>query len=263
MVNKKNDLVSKKLTLEFFKKEYEEKGRSFGDIASDLGTYANRLRRAYMKLGGTPRDHSEAQKSVLATGKAPHPTLGKRHKAETREKISARVEESWKNISDEDKEARAEKQRKAFLSQPKAKIAEMRTKAMRAIREARDTGSKLERAIVVELQDKGVKVEFHRQNLVANEKLEADIYLPELRVVIEIDGIGHRENVFGRVQKQRFADKVKNGLLMTNDFIVIRVADTAKTNSQAYNRRLWKKVEAIIDDIENIDRPNVLNVEDN
>jgi hypothetical protein len=50
---------------------------------------------------------------------------------------------------------------------------------------------------------------------------------------------------------------------MQHDFVVIRVVDSAKTNSQAYNRRMCAKIEAIIDSIQNVTRPIVLNVEDN
>jgi very-short-patch-repair endonuclease len=161
------------------------------------------------------------------------------------------------------KEARANAQREHMMSLSEKEKATMRTKAMKAIRNARDVGSKLEQAIMMALRDKGLTVEFHRKNLVANEKLEADIYLPDLRVVIESDGPSHRENIFGRLKKQRFADSVKNGLLMQHDFVVIRVVDSAKTNSQAYNRRMCAKIEAIIDSIQNVTRPTVLNVEDN
>lgn len=262
-MNKKHDSISKKLTYESINKEYTEKLRSFEEIANDWGTNANRVRRAAKKLGIHIRSHSEAQTAALKTGKVAHPTAGKQHSLSTKEKISSRLEESWKNVSEEERQKRADAQREIFMSQSKKELDDMRTKAMRAIRNARDIGSKLEQFIMTSLRDKGLTVEFHRKNLVANEKLEADIYLPNERIVIEVDGISHRENVFGRLKKQRFADNVKNGLLLGHDFIVIRVADTAKTNSKAYNRRLWAKIEAILDDLDNVDRPTVLNVEDN
>lgn len=264
MSNVKTDFVRSKLTKSFLETEYVKKQRSFNDIATELNSNANRIRRAAIKLGIPIRNHSEAQKVAIDSGKVQHPTKGKVLSSETREKISDRVSSAWKDISEEERKRRADAQREKFVNQPANVIREMRTKAARAIREAASTGSKLEQAIMIALRDKGLTVEFHRKNLVANEKLEADIYLPEFKVVIEIDGITHRENVYGtkRLSKTRFADSTKNGLLLGHDFIVIRVADTAKTNSKAYNKRLWKKIEAILDDLQNVERPSVINVED-
>lgn len=262
MSNIKRDLVSKKLTYEYLKREYVDNQKSFDEIAKELKTNPNRIRRGAKKLGIPARNKSEAQKAALEAGRTTSPTAGKTLSPETKEKISSRLEANWKNITPEDREKRASAQRERFLSQPADKLKEMRSKAAKAIRAAVDQGSKLERAILIYIRDKGLKAEFHRKNLVANERLEADIYLPDLRVIVELDGINHRENINGRLGKQRFADSQKNGLLMAHDFIIIRVADTAKTNSQAYNRRLWKKIEAILDDIKNIQRPAVLNVED-
>ena len=261
MVNKKQDLVSAKLTPAFIQSEYVEKQRSFEDIAKELGSNSNRVRRYAKKIGAKIRNHSEAQAAALSTGKVQHPTAGKKLSHETKEKISRTVEKSWAGISEEERERRRAVQSENFSKRDD--LDEMRVKAARAVRNARDVGSKAEQAMIVYLRDKGLKVEFHRKNLIPNQKLEADIYLPELKVIIEMDGIGHRENVFGRLHKQKFADSVKNGLLTTRDFIVIRIQDTAKTNSKAYNRRMWEKLEAIIDRIDDIERPSVLTVKDN
>lgn len=262
MVNKKNDFVAKKLTKELIQTEYVEKERSFEDIAKDLGTYSNRVRRAAIKMGFSLRGHSEAQAAALKTGKVAHPTKGKQFSQESKDKISAKLENAWKNVPKAERKKRADAQRERMMSLTEKERSDMRSKAMKAVRQTRDTGSKLEQAIMMSLRDQGLEVEFHRKNLVANEKLEADIYLPELKVVIESDGISHRENVFGRLRKQKFADSVKNGLLLQHDFVVIRVVDSAKTNSQAYNRRMCAKVMAIINDIQNVQRPTVLSVED-
>lgn len=261
MSNIKRDHISSKLTPELIRIEYEEKQRSFEDIAKELGSNSNRIRRYAKKIGAKIRNHSEAQAAALSTGKVQHPTLGKRLSHETKEKISRTVEKSWAGISEEERERRRAVQSENFSKRDD--LDEMRTKAARAVRNARLVGSKLEQAMIVYLRDKGITVEFHRKNLVPNQKLEADIYLPALKVVIECDGLNHRENVLGRLDKQKFADSVKNGLLTTRDFIVIRIQDTAKTNSKAYNRRMWEKLEAIIDRIDDIERPSVLTVKDN
>lgn len=261
MVNKKHDIVSSQLTPALIHSEYETKMRSFEDIAQELGTNSNRVRRYAKKIGAKIRNHSEAQAAALKTGKVSHPTQGKKLSYETKEKISKNVEKSWSEISEDERNRRRELQSKNFNKRDDLK--EMRVKAAQAIRKARDVGSKLEQAIVVYLRDKGLTVDFHKKQLLLNEKLEVDIYLPDLRVIIEVDGINHRENVLGRLNKQRFADSVKNGLSMSHDFIVIRIQDTAKTNSKAYNRRLWEKLEEVLDRIDTIERPTIITIKDN
>lgn len=261
MSNIKKDHISTILTPEFIRIEYEKKQRSFEDIAKEIGSNANRIRRYAKKVGAKIRNHSEAQKAALKTGRLSHPTKNKKLSAETKEKISKNVEKSWKNISKLERDHRRALQSENFKK--RTDLEEMRKKAAQAVRNARDVGSKLEQSIMIALRDRGLTVEFHRKNLVPNEKLEADIYLPELKVVIEVDGPSHRENIYGRLGKQRFADSVKNGLLMQYDFIIIRIEDTAKTNSQAYNRRIWTKVSEVLDRIDSIERPTVITVKDN
>ena len=56
------------LTKEFLVKEYLSNRRSFGDIAKQLGTYSNKIRRAAIKFGIEPRDKSDAQSVALKSG---------------------------------------------------------------------------------------------------------------------------------------------------------------------------------------------------
>ena len=71
----------------------------------------------------------------------------------------------------------------------------------------------------------GYDVQFHRKNLIPNENLEIDLYIPRLKTIIEVDGPSHFLPVWGedRLQKQMKADLDKNGLILSKGFVMLRV----------------------------------------
>ena len=87
----------------------------------------------------------------------------------------------------------------------------MQTKAGQALRLAGKNGSKAENYLVEALKDAGYLVEHHNKQLMAGE-FEIDILLPELAVVIELDGPQHFLPVFGedRLAKTQLSDQTKN-----------------------------------------------------
>ena len=60
---------------------------------------------------------------------------------------------------------------------------------------------------------------------VPQEKLEIDLYIPEIKAIIEVDGPSHFLPIWGqdKLQKQLNADIRKSGTLLTKGFIVFRV----------------------------------------
>jgi len=80
------------------KKMYETENKSFQDIASELGTYANKIRRDAIKYKIKIRDKSDAQKNALKTGKHKHPTKGTVRDDDTKNKIGMAVLKSWEMI---------------------------------------------------------------------------------------------------------------------------------------------------------------------
>ena len=82
--------------------QYVTKERSIGDIAKQLGTYPNAVRRALIKDGVKLRDKSQAQASALKSGRARHPTAGSERPPETKIRISEGVAKDWAE-SDEEK----------------------------------------------------------------------------------------------------------------------------------------------------------------
>lgn len=71
--------------------EYIHKERSPYQIAAELDTYPNRIRRALLKHKIPVRDHREAQKLALATGRNKHPTKGIEREEEVRGRIGTRL----------------------------------------------------------------------------------------------------------------------------------------------------------------------------
>ena len=85
------------------------------------------------------------------------------------------------------------------------------------------------------MTDAGYKVRFHEQ-IIPSENLEIDLYLPELKTIIEIDGPSHFLPIWGeeKLQKQINADLRKSGTLLSKGFVVIRVK---ATGSESVNRK--------------------------
>jgi len=72
----------------FYLVEYIENQKSPREIAEEQGSDTKTIQRELIKLGFPRRRHAEAQKLVLKRGVAPHPTKGKHHTPESREKTS-------------------------------------------------------------------------------------------------------------------------------------------------------------------------------
>ena len=100
----------------------------------------------------------------------------------------------------------------------------MRVKGLEAIQKSAKEGSKLERFLLKRISDLGYKTKFH-EHIIPSENLEIDLYIPELKTIIEIDGPSHFLPIWGeeRLQKQVNADLRKSGSLLSRGFVVIRV----------------------------------------
>ena len=242
----------KSLTKEFLIKEYIHKKRSFACIASELGTYSNKIRRAAINLGIEPRGKSAAQKLALKKGRHPHPTKGKERTEEEKEKISESVAASWQNLSEEEYESRVEKAKIQWEAMSDVDKEALRRAASEAVRRTSKEGSKLERFLLRQIKEAGYKTQFHRKNLIANERLEIDIFIPELKTAIEVDGPAHFLPIWGHESLSRNlrADSEKSGLLITKGFAIIRVRHLSKHVSHKNMRDLWAKVRRQLEKIE-------------
>jgi len=225
-------------------KQYWVQERSVGDIAKELGTYPNKVRRALKSHGIKLRDKGSAQAVALKKGRSSHPTKDKGHSEESKLKISESVAQNWENLSESELEARRETARKQWANMSEEDKIKLRESAIPGIKRASQEGSKLEKYIRDKLTKDNYVIEYHKKGIVPNSNLEVDIYLPELGTAIEIDGPSHFLPIWGEeaLRKTIKSDNEKNGLLRYHGIMVLRVAQKKKTLSQKAMRDTWASI---------------------
>lgn len=231
------------ITTEIICKEYDE-GKSTYEIAEKYHTYPNKVRRLLKKAGKVIRSKGEAQANALREGRHKHPTKGQQRSESVKEKISKSMETNWKNMSDKDKKKKSELAKEQWENKTLEEKTIFRQKAAKAICKASKEGSKLEKGLTFNLRKNGYVVEFHKEALVVQENLQVDLYLPELKTVIEIDGPTHFLPIWGEdnLARHQRADAKKSGLLLTGGFVLIRVKNLCKVTSRVHERNLSELV---------------------
>ncbi|NDB58751.1 hypothetical protein EB001_09915 [bacterium] len=206
-------------------KMYVENNKSTYEIAEILKTYPNKIRRILVKSGVDLKSKSEAQKNAIETGKAVHPTSGKKRSQQEKLKISSGLKKYWEDMDDQEYDNKIKQAKKRWESMSEIEKANMLDSAIKSIQLAGKEGSKLEKFIYKELSNAGYKVEFHKKQLIQNQNLEIDMYVPSLKTIIEIDGPSHFLPIWGeeKLQKQIKADYHKTGLILSKGMIIIRV----------------------------------------
>lgn len=233
---------------------YQELKHSTYTLAQFFQTYPNKIRRKLLDMGVKLRDKSEAQKTALETGRHVHPTLGRKRTESEKIKISEGVARVWEDMTLEEKESRSQMAKDNWEAMTFDERQNLKKKAGAAVRESAEHGSKLERYLLFELRRNGYQVEFHRENLVNNEKLQMDLFLPELEppIVIEIDGPAHFFPIWGEesLVKHLNSDRLKNGLLLEAGYIVIRIKHLVKNLSEIHKRRVLTSLLEVLQSIE-------------
>ena len=239
------------LNREYLIEEYVHKRRSFADIAIEFSTYPNKIRREAIRFGIKPRGKSEAQKNALKSGRHKHPTKGTQRSKDTKIRISNAVAESWKNISETEYNRRVEQAQKRWAKMSREDKKALMKAAGEGVRRAGKEGSKMEKYLLESLRERGYVVQFHRKGLVPNERLEVDLFLPNLKTAIEIDGPSHFFPIWGEEHLARNlrSDAQKTGLLITRGFAILRVKHLAKHVSTKHMRDLSNR---IIEELEQI-----------
>lgn len=229
---------------------YIDKKMSFAEIAGMYDTYANKIRRDAIKFKFAVRNKSEAQKNALELGKAPHPTEGKPRSDEEKNKIALSMHSSWNNMSDKDKKKRKEDSKNRWNAMNETAKQNMLNAAHIAIRKSSVEGSKLEKFILSKLMEKGYKVEFHKEQILSNTKLQIDIFLPTKNTAIEVDGPSHFEPVWGDdcLSRNQKYDQKKTGLILGKGMKLIRIKQTGDYSKA----RAILLTEKLIDLLENI-----------
>ena len=223
-------------------KQYQQNSSTYS-IAKELGTYPKKIERILKKNGITLRTRSQAQANAITSGRSKQPTKGEKRSEEDKNKISRGKELSWKNTSEEDREKFSQQAKERWDKIPADKKKEMMEKAGRALRIAAIERSKAEKFLQRKLNEMGYDVILHKKDLIEG-NFEIDLFLPELNTIIEIDGPQHFLPVFGEKKLQEVIkfDSIKNGLLVSKGFCVVRVRYLCKNMSRAVERKLWDLV---------------------
>lgn len=232
--------------------EYEHNKKSFQDIASSYGTYANKIRRDAIKYKVKIRDRSSAQKNALQTGKADHPTKGQNRPEEVKAKIGKSVMDSWENLDDKELNRRKEVARQNWEKLSEDVKENILHEANLAVRQASKTGSKLESYLLNRLISDGYKVDFHKEQSLLNTKLQIDLFLPKLNVAIEVDGLSHFEPVWGddALKRNKKYDNKKTGLILGKGLVLIRVIQK-KDFSKSRASVIYEELKTVLTDIKN------------
>lgn len=230
--------------------QYEDKKKSFGDIAKEVDTYANKLRRDAIKYNVRIRDKSEAQKNAISSGKIDHPTKGKSRSEKTKQKIGMSVMNSWDNLTDVELTKRKDKARENWEKLSDEEKQNMLHEANLAVRKTSKVGSKLEKFLLNKLLEDGYHVEFHKEQTLLNTKLQIDLFLPKLNIAIEVDGPSHFEPVWGEqsLSRNKNYDNKKTGIIIGKGWVLIRikqVKDFSKSRAIVIYDKLKQSVQGI------------------
>lgn len=233
------------------RKKYIEEKITASEIARNYGTYTNKIVRALKFLKIEIRDKSECQKELLKSGKAIHPTKGKKLSAETKAKISESSHNNWDNKTPDELEAFKQLKRDAWNSRSADDVEEFNKKSVNAIAKASRVGSKAEIRLVDELKKAGYNA-IHHHRPIEKEKLEVDILIPDKRIAIEIDGPSHYKPIWGAINfdRTRKADIEKNGILATNGFCMIRIKNLVNTVTQHMYKKTCESLIKVLEEIE-------------
>lgn len=247
------DNLSDKDKTEIIHNLYCKENMSFKDIASKYGTYPNKILRDAKKFGIPIKSKSQAQKNALATGKHKHPTKGRVRSEEEKNNIGMGVMKNWENMDEQTLAHKKRIYKELWDKKTDDEKANMLQKANVAVRHSSKVGSKLEHYILKFLVSKGVKTEFHKEQILVNTKLQIDIFLPTMNIAIEVDGPSHFEPVWGDdvLNRNRSYDKKKNGLLLGKGYKIIRIKQTkdfSKTRAQIICDKIYKTIEQFNND---------------
>jgi very-short-patch-repair endonuclease len=232
-------------------KAYQD-GQSIRELAEAYDTYPNKISRILKNAGLILRTKKEAGKMAVENGKIKPPMLGKKRSQAEKDNISSKRSKRWKEMSEDEVEAFKKGARERWDAHSVEERLSMQQKAGQALRRASTEGSKAEKFVYEGLTRSGYDVIMHKTGLIAGEKYEIDLFLPNLNVAIEIDGPQHFFPIYGEVSLNRTIkyDSIKNGFLLSKGICVIRVKYMLKYSSLNQNRKLLQLIKSELQRIE-------------
>jgi very-short-patch-repair endonuclease len=232
--------------------QYHTNQRSLQNIADELGTNRQRVRRALIKHGIAIRGKSAAQKAALKSGRAEHPTEGKERSEDVRIRIAESVAEDWANADEATLKARSDKAKLQWQNMSQQERDTLLKSARDAVRLTAKEGSQVEKFLRDGLTKANYNVQYHVVGLIPNNRLEVDLFLPELATAIEVDGPSHFLPIWGEEKLQRNiqADFQKTGLLLAQGLVIIRVKQVSSNVSTLLKRKILAVVHEAVKQIE-------------
>jgi len=170
-----------------------------------------------------------------------------------------------KNLNEAQLIDRKNKSRLAWEQLGEDQKANIISLANQAVRQSSKTGSKLEKFLLEKLLQDGHVVEFHKEQILSNTKLQIDLFLPILNIAIEVDGPSHFAPVWGEdaLKKNQKYDRKKTGLIIGKGLFLIRIKQT-NDYSKARALVIYEKLQKAIDNIKlnTTNKTNIINIED-
>lgn len=242
---------------------YVEEEMSLRQIAEKYNVYANKIRRLLIKCGVTLRTTSESQKIALENGRSKHPTKGRKRRDDEKERIGMAVHEGWQAKPKEEIDEFRKLAKERWEEKTEEEKDFIIDRAREGLRKSAKDGSKMEIYLQEELIKRGLIVIFHKKNLVINQNLEVDLFLPEYTLVIEIDGPTHFFPIFGEEQLQKTiaSDRLKIGLLIEAGIHILRIKNIDRSPSRAKAFKMADLIEKFIEETTKSDRPLFREVE--
>ena len=243
----KYDSLNDKEKLKIITDLYVDESKSFQAIAKQFDTYTNKILRDAKRLHVPIRSKSQAQKNALEKGVHKHPTKGKQRSQEEKHKIGTKILQNWEKADQKTKDEKRAKSKILWEQKSEEQKADMLAKANDAVRNSSKVGSKLEHFILQELIKDGYKVEFHKEQVLANTKLQIDLFLPTMNIAIEVDGPSHFLPVWGQdvLDRNRKYDQKKSGLIIGRGWKLVRVKQTNDFSNSRSLMLYHKLIEAI------------------
>jgi very-short-patch-repair endonuclease len=247
---------------QYLYEEYIQKQKSTCEIAEELGTYPNKIRRTLLYHKIPLRDSKKALKIALQKGRHPHPTKGTTRPQDVKNRIGEGRSDTWKTVSPKERERLSKIGKDNWEKRPEKERHKMHELAQEKLREAAKQGSKLEKYLLLVLQKAGHNANLHGKYFIVCEKMHLDIVLTDKKVAVEIDGPTHFSAIFGdeyELERVQEADRRKNNLLLQSGFSVVRVKNLAKNISEVQMRRTGEKLLSLVESIKG--KPDIYHLE--
>jgi very-short-patch-repair endonuclease len=242
---------------------YVKDQKSFGTIAKQYDTYANRIIRDAKKFNIPVRNKSQAQKNALSSGKHKHPTKGRKRSEAEKMNIGSGVMKNWSNADPNRLSQKKENAKILWDKRTDEEKNSMLSKANLAVRQSSKLGSKMEHYVLNFLIENNYKVDFHKEQMLANTRLQIDLFLPEMNIAIEVDGPSHFAPVWGEeVLSRNIAyDQKKSGLIVGKGYRLVRIKQK-KDFSKSRASMVCDRLKSVLDNI-NQTSSKIIEIEDN